>query len=169
MAPSQPKKPRDPNYRRPSRSKPKTGWSVRELAVLSEVPVRTIRSYLAAKLLPRSRFLGTATRYQREHLLSLLAIRRLRATERLDLAPIRARLQALSPVELEAYATAELPPGAAARALGLLQAATGAAPASGNSAASSISLSPTAPRWVRLDLALGLELHISQDASTAVL
>jgi DNA-binding transcriptional MerR regulator len=64
------------------------------------VAVRTIHFYLQREVLPRPPFKGSATRYQRHHLIWLLAIRRLRASERLELTTIRTRLEALSAPEL---------------------------------------------------------------------
>ena len=164
------KRPKRRGYVRPSRAKPKTGWSLRELAHLSGIPPRTIRLYLQRGVLPRPPFMGSATRYQPRHLVWLLAIRRLRTTERLTIATIRTRLQALSTPELEAFATANLPAGQLAAALGIRSATPPAAPTPlVTNAASGASSSPHAPRWARLELALGLELHVRDDASPRVL
>jgi DNA-binding transcriptional MerR regulator len=163
-------------YVRPSRASPKQGWSSRQLAQLSGTPLRTIRQYLQRGVLPRSPFKGSATRYQRRQLLALLAIRRLRATDRLSLAEIRKRLLALSESEVEALATEGLAPGGLADALGIIV-TNSAAPIELRSATSeglaqtkraSADL-PDSPRWARLELALGLELHVRSDVSPRVL
>jgi DNA-binding transcriptional MerR regulator len=158
------KKPQRRGYVRPSRAKPKVGWSVHELAQLTGVTVRTIREYLKTGVLPRSPFKGAATRYQRPQLLCLLAIRRLRATRRMPLPEIRKRVRAYSPRELEAFATADLADGPLAAALGL------AVPSQQRQAASRKRNTIDLPaRWARIELALGLELHIRDDASPRVL
>jgi hypothetical protein len=122
-------------------------------------------------VLPRPPFRGSATRYERLHLVWLLAIWRLRATERLSIAAIRKRLEALSPPELEAYAVQGLPAGPLADALGIVPPPPPAAPRPsglGVTLGASGSL-PQIPRWARIELALGLELHVRDDASSSVL
>jgi len=161
-------------YVRPSRAKPKTGWSLRELAQLSGVAGRTVRLYLQRGLLPRPRFMGPATRYQAEQLVWLLAIRRLRNAERLTLSAIGSRLRALTASDLKTFATENLPAGNVADVLGIrpapLPASTLTPPLSflphGESSGPS---SLQVPRWGRIELALGLELHIRDDASAPVL
>ena len=152
-----------PGYVRPSRAIAKQGWSLRELARLSGTTPRSIRSYLAKGVLPRSPFLGTATRYDRRQLLWLLALRRLRVAEQLSLAASASRLQALSPAELETFATQGLAAGPLAEALGLRVASSPAPPSPAGSSATQL------PRWARVELALGLELHVRDDASPRTL
>jgi len=138
--------------------------------MLSGVAARTIRLYLQRAVLPRPPFMGSATRYERQHLVHLLAIRRLRA-EKLTLGAIRTRLQALAAAELGAFATENLPAGPIAEALGIPIATPPAASTSPGVAppTASGSLSPTSiPRWARYELALGLELHVRDDASVSV-
>jgi DNA-binding transcriptional MerR regulator len=118
--------------------------------------------YLQRGVLPPPPFMGSATRYQRQHLVRLLAIRRLRVDENLTLDAIRTRLAALSSEELEALATANLPAGPLSDVLGKVA----APPAPVTPARRSIS--PHLPRWVRIELALGLELHVRSDASVEV-
>jgi hypothetical protein len=79
------------------------------------------------------------------------------------LSKIRSRLHALSAPELEAFATENLPAGTLADALGIQSASPPASPAP-----PALS-SPQFPRWVRFELALGLELHVRDDASAAVI
>jgi Ca-activated chloride channel family protein len=164
---------------RPSRAKQKTGWTRRELAKLTGISMRTIRLYLEKHVLPRPPFRGPATRFQRQHLLWLLAIRRLRATEKLELAAIRTRLQTLSAPDIEAFATRDLPPGVLTNALGVQSVARPSATTPPTDRAG-VSLDATAPardggnalavpRWARVELALGLELHVREDASAHVL
>jgi DNA-binding transcriptional MerR regulator len=158
---------------RPSRAKPKTGWTLRELAVLSGVSARTILNYSQRGVMPRPRFMGSATRYRAEQLLWLLAIRRLRSAERLTLSAIRARLQALTASDLQAFATENVPAGRLAEVLGLQPATPPAVstPPLHNllleSETGDGSSSPF-PRWARIELALGLELHVRDDVSEPV-
>jgi DNA-binding transcriptional MerR regulator len=163
------KRRKKPGYVRPSRAKPKTGWSLRELARCSGVAARTVHFYLQSGVLPRPPYKGKATRYERQHLLSLLAIRRLRTSERLALVRVKARIAAMSPLELHAFATEHLPPGPAADALGIrsaLPTAVVGAPATsmGSTVVNGLPLAPSTPRWSRVELALGLELHLREDA-----
>jgi hypothetical protein len=114
----------------------------------------------------------------------LLAIRRLRAMERLELSTIRTRLHALSAPDLEAFATRDLPPGVLTHALGLSSSAPAAATATTTTTTTTTTTSGRAsapgdaresmnalavPRWARVELALGLELHVREDASAQVL
>jgi DNA-binding transcriptional MerR regulator len=164
------KRPKRPGYVRRSRAAPKTGWSLRELAALAGVSARTVRLYLHSEVLPRPPFKGSATRYQRRELLRLCAIRHLRSTEKLELKAIRARLNALTAPELEALVVRSLPAGKLAAALGVQPAPPAAANAAAPAGAPSSSgwIAP-APRWRRIELALGLELHLRDDASARVL
>jgi len=149
---------------RKSRAKPKSGWSLAQLASLSGTTPRNIRAYLQRQIIPRSPFRGSATRYDRRQLLWLLAIRRLRATEQLELTEIRKRLQSLSPADLEALATQGIASGALADALGLRP-----APPPAEVPPPAQALLAQLPSWRRLELALGLELQIRDDASPQTL
>lgn len=138
-----------------------------QLANLAGVPIRTVRHYLKDGVLPRPRFAGPATRYGRRELLWMLAIRQLQLKEKVPLVSMRARLSALSATELEALATDGLGAGAAATALGLQVAPPAAAQ---DMAIYMVARDGfTGPRWSRHELALGLELHVRDDASAAVM
>jgi DNA-binding transcriptional MerR regulator len=157
-------------YVRPSRAKPKQGWSLRDLAALSGISARTIRSYLERKIVPRAPFRASATRYDRPQLLWLLALRRLRENERVPLPRIRSRLEALSPSELEAFATEGVTTGPLASALGIAPPApTPPAPPATELHSPADDWRTPLPRWTRVELALGLELHVRDDASPATL
>jgi len=168
------RKPKRRGYVRPSRARTKVGWSLRELASLAGTSARAVRLYLQRELLPRPPFKGSATRYERRHLVRLLVIRRLRATERLALAEIRTRLRTLSDAELESLAARDLSPGPLAVALGVSTApARSAAPESLEPSVSHPPRRGDGPfgpgaRWTRLELALGLELHLCDDANERV-
>lgn len=58
---------------------PTTGWLRAELAEMLNIAPGTIGRYIKLGMLPSVEFRGTATRYQRVHLLRLLAIRHLRS------------------------------------------------------------------------------------------
>jgi DNA-binding transcriptional MerR regulator len=145
-----------------SRAKPQ-GWSLAECARLAGVQPRTLRHYLEIGVLPRPPFRGTATRYGREHLFVVLAVRRLQSTENLALDVIRRRLDALGPAGLEAFATEHLTPGPAATALGI-QFAQSPAPFEPKSSVDATG----AAGWLHIELAVGLELHVRHDASPTV-
>jgi len=165
------KRPKRRGYVRPSRAKKKNGWSLSELAQLTNIAARTIRLYLQRGVLPRPPFEGSATRYQRRQLLWLCAIRRLRESEDLTLAAIRTRLDALAAPELEAFVARGLPAGKLADALGIpaLEAHAPSLPVAPLAAPAAPADSPGAARWMRIELALGLELHVRDDASPQVL
>jgi hypothetical protein len=71
----------------------------------------------------------------------------------------------MSETELETFATEALAPGPVADALGV-QVRAVAVPAEPPTAATLLGV---VPRWVRVELALGLELHVREDASATVL
>ena len=154
------RKPKRRGYVRPSRARKHPGWSLRELARLTEVSERTLRLYRERGVLPPSPFKGAATRYQRSHLLWVLGVRR-GLQEGLTLAQIRPRLQSMRAPELEAFATERLAPGPAMAALGL------APPAPSPHLTAAPPEVPLRPRWTRIELALGLELHLRDDAAPA--
>lgn len=148
---------------RKSRAKPKSGWSLAQLAQLTGVSARTIKLYVERDLVPRPKFEASATRYQRRQLLWLLAVRRLRKTEDLELAAIKTRLHAMDAAALEAFAIADVEPGPIADALGLP-----AKPAEPADKPPQLRHLPHRT-WTRLDLAIGLELHVREDATVPVL
>lgn len=164
------KRPKRRGYVRRSRAAPKTGWSLRELAALTGISPRTVRLYLHSGVMPRPPFKGAATRYQRRQLLWLCAIRRLRTSENLELQAIRTRLNALTAPQLEAFVVQSLTPGKLAAALGVQPApAVGARSAPPPALATGAGWIEATPRWRRLELALGLELHLREDASPQVI
>jgi hypothetical protein len=125
--------------------------------------------YLQRGVLPRPRFLGSATRYQRRQLVGLLAIRRLRTAEKLSLTAIRTRLQKLTDPELEAFATEAPLAGPIASALSLPSAGTPTALSKLPEAFPTLTADGVRPaRWARIELALGLEVHLRDDASPEV-
>ena len=153
-----------------------TGWLISELAALTQTPPRTLRYYQSIRLLPSLAFRGTSTRYQRVHLLRVLAIQRLKA-ERVALIAIRQRLEGMSEDELLAFASERGVSRALAKALDL-PSVVAVAVASRESDFTHPSVTPlggeSAPLqdeavaregWRDLRLLPGLELRVSQDAS----
>jgi len=137
------------------------GLTAAELGARVGVGARTVRFYLAERLLPPAVFRGRATRYLREHLLRLAAIRELQRTERLALPALRRRLAALPGGALEQLAEAFLREQGPASTASVAQPHIAApAPAPTGSVAA---------RWQRFTLLPGLELHLSADAGPRAL
>ncbi|NUO50010.1 MAG: hypothetical protein HOV80_14235, partial [Polyangiaceae bacterium] len=109
------------------------------------------------------------TRYERKHLLHLAAARSLRSFDNLALSAIKKRLASESPEGVEAIVKRHLAAGPLATALGIVVEAPAMA------AALPPPHLPAAPvavgaekRWSRLELAVGLELHVRDDISPLV-
>jgi DNA-binding transcriptional MerR regulator len=85
-----------------------TGFTITELAALTDIPVRTIRYYIAQGLLPSPGREGPSTRYDEAFLTRLQLINQLRAAH-LPLAEIRKRLGALTDDEALALVAAPTP------------------------------------------------------------
>jgi len=153
---------------RPKTPAPKTGWLLAELAGLTNISLRTLRSYVTYGIIRPVEFRGTATRYGRREFLRLLRLLRLHTTgHKLRLSALKRQLDAFSDQELEAWvATQRLGPRAAA-ALGIVwqdpdrQLPTAAA-------ADTPIQSAAVERWQRIRLLPGLELSVSVDASPAI-
>jgi len=160
---------RDRRRRRPRTPAPVTGWLISELAALTQTPPRTLRYYRALRLLPGLSFRGTSTRYQRVHLLRLLAIQQLKA-ERVPLGTIRKRLDGMSEDELVTFVSESGVKREVAEALELLPAAE-VQVANGESALADASLIAIAGAddiateyWRHVRLLPGLELRVAADA-----
>lgn len=162
-------------------------FSIEELAEAAGVPVRTVRFYITESLLPGPGARGKAATYRREHLARLRLIRLL-VRQRLPLAEIRDMLARLSDAEvaallaqeeqraetLEQSAQSPSPQEYIATLLENARAAR-ADPASSPGSPFRIrapspygkrSTSPPPPPgqeelWYRVELAPGVELHIS--------
>lgn len=83
-------------------------YRIAEIARLAGVTTRTVRYYVAEKLLPPPSGAGANRLYDEGHLRRLLAIRRLKASY-LPLAEIRRRLEQASPAELATLAEPDAP------------------------------------------------------------
>jgi DNA-binding transcriptional MerR regulator len=76
---------------------------IADLSRLSGVSAVTIKAYIRRGLLARVKFYGTATRYPREHLVRLLAVKCLKAQGLKSLDDVRRRLDGWSPSEMERW------------------------------------------------------------------
>ncbi|MFO0548906.1 MAG: MerR family transcriptional regulator [Polyangiaceae bacterium] len=155
---------RSRSYRRPSRAKPREGWTLSEFASLAGVSHRLVGLYIREGLVKAPKFAARGTRYERAQLVELIVARAFRERERLGLSAIKLRMGAMSAAELEAVAleaVAHKPTLAAA--IGVrTQAAAPPAPA--------VARPPIgAERWDRVVLFPGVELHVRGDASDAAL
>lgn len=88
---------------RPKTKAPRRGWLLAELSALTGLGKRTLRHYLECGVLPPPDFRGVATRYQRVHLLRLVALMHWQKTQELSLGEIKRRLDAVPAAELEAF------------------------------------------------------------------
>ena len=88
---------------------PSTTYRLVDLAHLTGIPVRTIRSYIQRKLLPPPLTRGRNARYARVHLDRLRAIQRLRDERGLGLTAIRRVLSTLDEPAIRALAAGRLP------------------------------------------------------------
>lgn len=96
---------------------PTRGWLKPELAALVYTRPSTISRYIKQRLIPAPVFRGTATRYQRIHLLSLLAIRSLRANGVTYIADLKKWLDRMTATELNAWVLGRSLPSNARKAL----------------------------------------------------
>jgi DNA-binding transcriptional MerR regulator len=148
--------------RRPPRAKAKLrldGYTAAELGAKVGVSARTIRFYTAQRLLPAPEFRGAATRYLREHLVHLAAIRFLQRERRASLDAIRRQLEPLGAGELEQLAAGLLPE---------LRPPAPAAASQGAQGAHTAPLLVLGDTWQRWTIAPGLEIHLHAGASAEV-
>jgi DNA-binding transcriptional MerR regulator len=161
-----PKKPKRRRRGAPLRE----GLRMRELAALTGLSPRLITHYVAAGIIEAPEFHASDTRYQRVHLLRLLAVRPLKA-QGLKLDQVRARLNGWGVPGLEDFLRT-LPLSEAARqALGWAAQQTAAAAliAASPIAASPGAATPTqAEHWQRIVILPGLELMLRGDVSPIV-
>ena len=118
-------------------------YNIDELADLGGVSRRTVRYYVQEGLLPAPLGVGRGRHYDRAHLDRLLRVKALQESGR-SLDEIRVLL---SP-----------PPG-------MTRSGSGAAGRPGPAGAAALPIPPVIPRsaWRRLELAPGVELHVSND------
>jgi DNA-binding transcriptional MerR regulator len=159
---------KDARRKRKPRRPPGPGLTIAELERLTLVPRRSVADYVRRGLLVAPEFRGTATRYQREHLLRLLGIRLLKAEGVTSLKQIHARLQTMGSQELESWVLARPLRSEVAQVLGAsrpqrtVTSERPAIAATGGSAA--------VPRatWQRVEFLPGLELTWREDAGPLV-
>jgi DNA-binding transcriptional MerR regulator len=167
----------DRRRNRVRRPPPREGFLVRDLARLAGVAVPTLKRYVKYGLLAPVPFYGTATRYPRDYLVRVLALRYWRAAGSKTLAELRRRLDGVTWAEMESWVlshplaadtAAELRkmPSSAAPAKGVQPAQISAAtPASSSLEGADALLQVASEAWQRLTLMPGLELHLKADAA----
>jgi DNA-binding transcriptional MerR regulator len=173
---------------RPKTPAPKTGWVISELSQITGMSVRRLRDYVARDLIAPLERRGTATRYQRGQLVRLMAIKRWRAEESVELAEIKRRMDAMGERELEAWLLTAPLPDAVLTALGLATAGAAAQSANGGGFGSVTGVAPSfeasggtnsrvegladesvaLATWYHVELLPGLVLQLSAGASPAV-
>jgi DNA-binding transcriptional MerR regulator len=148
--------------RKPPRKKARfqiEGMTMAQVAAKVGVTARTVRYWTAERVLPAPEFRGAATRYTRQHLVCLAAIRWLQERRRMSLPAIRLHLNTASPEDVERMAIAFLPELAAAGAMPAVAATR---------AASTEGVTVVTDMWQRLTVLPGLEVHLHSTASTEV-
>lgn len=169
---------------RPKTPAPKSGWVISELSQITGIPVRRLRDYVFRDLIQPLERRGTATRYPRSQLVRVMAIKRMRAEEGLNLDEIKRRMDAMGERELEAWIAAGPLPSAVLQALGLAtgQAGTNAAGAASSNGGGTLPWPGSAvagqeraaagntavAAWYHVQLLPGLVLQFSATASPAV-
>lgn len=123
-------------------------YGIDELADLGGVSRRTVRYYVQEGLLPPPLGVGRGRHYDQAHLDRLLRVKALQESGR-SLDEIRALLN---------------PPSGKARS------GSGSASRPGAAGAAALAIPPVIPRsaWRRLELAEGVELHLSNDIALPV-
>jgi hypothetical protein len=167
----------DRRRNRVRRPPPKEGFLVRDLARLAGVAVPTVKRYVKHGLLAPVPFYGTATRYPRDYLVRVLALRYWRAAGSKTLAELRRRLDGVTWTEMESWVLSHpLAPDTAAELRKMTSgtaSATSVRPAqistpmaATNSFEGLDALQQVAAEgWQRLTLMPGLELHLKGDAA----
>ena len=141
-----------------------TAYKLEDLAREAQVAPRTVRYYVQRGLLPAPDFRGKDTTYGPEHLIRLLAIKRLQQAH-LPLDEIQVRVSSASRDELERLAKSDvvavalpLPPQPLPQ------------PSHPYRRAPSIPPAPLrSESWERIEIAPGLELHVRADAGADAL
>lgn len=168
--------------KRPKSPALKTGWVISELSQISAVPVRRLRHYVAVGLFKAPERRGTATRYQRDALVRLIAVVRLLAEKRFTLQEIKRQLGEQSEQQLEAWVLSGSLTPSLRNALGVnaavenaeaattlpwdMEAATPPNPA-GPHAHVAAANPPGVENWFHIELLPGLTLKLSARATPA--
>jgi DNA-binding transcriptional MerR regulator len=126
-----------------------------QLLALAAVSPRTLGVYTSMGLLPRPKLAGPHTRYSEEQLIRLLAIGKLRDVEKVPLRRLRARLDAMTPDEMDDYVSEgpDEDPGD-----------SDTAPGGSVERASPAEQGPAGRACTRYELAPGVELRVDAEA-----
>ncbi|HMA93881.1 MAG TPA: MerR family transcriptional regulator, partial [Polyangiaceae bacterium] len=154
---------------RPTSQAPEEGWLLTELAQLTGIPVSTVQYYVRLHLLRPLQFRGTATRYPRRELLTLLGLRQLEANRDSTLTERKRRLDKLTEPELENLIDSGSITEQARAALSLESA--GLHPLDDKSLRNDPAHElggDTIETWQRISLLPGLELMLRADAKPVV-
>lgn len=150
----------------------------REGRFRDEVNARLVRHYATQRLLDEPEREGREARYSYRHLLQLLALRKLMAQGygTTALADLTARTDTELESLLEGGARLEVAPNPALAQLQRIRERAATGPASqtpsysidldspSGASAGPAASTPPSPRWTRLDVAPGIELHVSEHA-----
>lgn len=153
-------RPRKRRTRRASPTFQPGGFTLAEVAAQAGIQPRTVAFYIREGLLPPARFRGPATRYEREHLVRIVAIKKLQREEKLSLAHVKRRLRTLTPEQIEELGGGELANGDAAKYSG-----AAGAPTVATGAVASGPTSSTMTTWERLEILPGIELLVRSNVS----
>lgn len=137
---------------------PTVGWLIKDVAAMTEVPARTIRSFVEKGLIGQPSFFGTQTRYSRDFVVRVLVIKALRA-RRLRADALERAYRAMSAAELDALA-ATVAKDAASTALGFA-----AKPSAPEEREPWQDHAASGEWWFRVQVLKGLEITIGKDAS----
>jgi DNA-binding transcriptional MerR regulator len=137
-------------------------YAIEDLMRLSGYSARGIRHYIQLGLLARPKLAGSATRYSRETLGRLAAIRFWRDKDGVSVRRIKRELRALEPEEVEVWAN-DLDPVESADTSPVVE-----APAQGQAEAPLTAQLESVERWVRVPLVRGLDLVMREGAGAEV-
>ncbi|HEX2730156.1 MAG TPA: MerR family transcriptional regulator [Polyangiaceae bacterium] len=136
------------------------GWRIADLAQLTGLSPRLITHYVATHLVEAPEFHASDTRYQRVHLLRLLAVRPLKA-QGLKIAALRARLNDWGAPGVEEFVRGLPLSDVVRRALGWVEAPK-------LSPQPDPAVAVIGERWQRVVILPGLELLLRDDARPIV-
>lgn len=148
-------------------------YDLRDLCEAAGVTPRTVHYYIQQGLLPSAGERGPGARYGEEHLMRLLAIRRLQRAH-LPLAEIRRQLEHASESELRAIAQTAEPPGSALEFIRDTLATSSDSPgtlsawqrrSAHDAETPKLRTGPERSQWERLSLHPDVELHVRRPLS----
>ncbi len=148
--------------KRPRTRAPTEGFVIRDVARLTGVSIRTLRSYVALGLLRHTELRGVLTRYPKTEVLRLLVALGLKAQTKATWAELKRKLDALTPSALEAWLAQHALASPAVQELGI------APPPAPPPVTDEQDPWFEANEWHRALLLPGLELFLSTTASPTV-